>query len=102
MAAPRDVRGEQDEKAAHQVQHDAEVPAVEAVDEHATEEGHEETGDGHDDDLPTDFDGGMRGREDVPAHAREVHAAAKQRHEHGHKEVAESALRPDQVPIDSM
>src|SRR5690242_8974415 len=95
MPAPRDVRSAQNEKAAHEVQHDAQVSPVEAVNQHAAEERDEQPGQRHNDDLPTDFDGGMGGREDVPAHAREVHAAAEERHEHGHKEITESALRPD-------
>ena len=44
----------------------------------------------------------MRHGEDVPAHAGEIHAAAEERDEHGEKEIAESALRPDQLPVDGV
>ena len=56
---------------------------------------HEQSGQSHDDHLPADFHGRMRGRQDVPAHARKVHPAAEERNKHGEKEVAEAALRPD-------
>jgi len=31
--------------------------------------------------------------------AREIHPAAEERHEHREKEIAEAALRPDQLPV---
>ena len=99
---PGDIRGQQDEKPPHQVQHDAEIAPVDAVDQHAAKEGHEESRQGHHNDLPADFDRRVRGREDVPAHAGKIHAAAEERHKHGHKKITEPALRPDQVPVDSM
>src|SRR5690242_5145408 len=100
MATPGDVRGRQHEKAADQIEQDSQIAPVEAVDQDAAEEGHEKPRDGHDDDLPTDLHRGMRHGEDVPAYACEVHAAAEERDEHGEKEVAEAALRPDQLPVD--
>src|SRR5713101_4119667 len=44
----------------------------------------------------------MRRGQDVPAHAREVHPAAEERHKHGQKEITKPALRPDQRPVHSV
>src|SRR6266480_3934010 len=41
----------------------------------------------------------VRGGEDVPAHAGEVHPASEERHEHGEKKIAEAPLRPDHLPV---
>src|SRR5271154_3878830 len=41
MAAPGDVSGGENEEAADEIEQDAEIAAVDAVDEHAAEEGHE-------------------------------------------------------------
>ncbi len=101
MAAPRDKCRRQHRHAARQIEHHSEVTPVQPVNEHATKEGNQQTRQRHHDHLQADFDGGMRGREDVPAHTHEVHTAAEQRHKHGQEEIAEPALRPDQLPVDS-
>ena len=99
MAAPGDIGGCEDEASAYEIEQHAEVAPVDAIDQHAAEERNEKPRQGHDDHLPADFHGRMRRGEDVPAHAREVHPAAKERHKHGKKEKAEAALRPDQLPV---
>ncbi len=99
MAAPRDVRRGEHKKAADDIQQDAQVTAIQAIDQHAAEKRHEKSRQGNHDDLQADFYRRVRRREDVPAHAREVHSAAEERDEHGEEEKAEAALRPDQLPV---
>src|SRR5207245_2301685 len=99
MAAPRNVGCCEDEEPAYEVEQDPEVAAVKAIDQHAAEERHKKSWQRHDDDLPANLYGRVRCGHDVPAHAGEVHPAAEERHEHGEKEIAEAALRPDQLPI---
>ncbi len=102
MTAPGDVCGRQHEEAAGQIEQDTQISPVDAVNQHPAEERNEKTRDGHDDDLPTDLHRGMRHGEDVPAYAGEIHAAAEERDEHGEKEITESALRPDQLPVNGV
>src|SRR5260370_40598442 len=102
MAAPGDIRGRQDEEPAYEIEQHAKVAPVEAIDQHAPEERNEKSGQGHDNHLPADSHGRMRGSQDVPAHTREVHAAAEERHEHRNEEIPEAALRPDQLPVHHM
>ena len=97
VAVPGDVGGGQNGDATHEIESDAEIAAVETVDEYAADERDEQARQGDDDDLQADFHGGMRGGHDVPAHAGEVHAAAEKGDEHGGEEIAEAALRPDEL-----
>src|SRR5580704_18106796 len=100
MALPREIRDGEDSDAAREIERDAEVAAVVAIDEDAAEEGHAQSGKGDDDDLHADGDRRVRCRKDVPAYGGEVEAAAEERDEHRHREVAEPALRPDDAPVD--
>jgi hypothetical protein len=99
MAVPCDVRGGQDGDAARQVESDAEIAAVEAVDQHAADEGNEQARQGDDDDLQADFHGGVGGGHDEPADTGEIQPAAEEGNEHGGEEIAEAALRPDERPV---
>ncbi len=101
VAAPGDVGDGQDGEAAREIEQDAEVAAIDAVDQHAADEGDDQAGQSYDDDLPAYGDGGVCGGHDVPAHADEVHAAAEERDEHGGEEEAEGALLREQFPIDT-
>jgi len=102
VAVPSDVGGGENGAAAREIEEDAEVAAVEAVDEHAAEERDEEAGQGDDDDLQTDLYSGVCAGEDVPTDAGKVHAAAEERDEHGEKKITEAALRPDEGPVDAL
>ena len=102
VAAPGDVGDGENGESTGDVEKDAEVATVEAINENAAEERNDEARKRDDDDLPADGHGGMRGGHDVPAHADEVHAAAEERNEHRGEEVTESALGPEQGPIDTM
>src|SRR6266849_4653407 len=99
MAAPGDIRGRKDEEPAYEIEQHAKVAPVDAIDQHTPEERNEKSGQGHDDHLPANFHGRMCFRKDVPAHAREFHPAAEERHEHGEKKETKAALPPDEVPI---
>src|SRR5215469_4756130 len=101
MAAPCDVRGAKHNYTAGKVEQHAEVAAVQPVDQHTANERNDKARKCDDDDLPAHLDGRVCGGKDVPAHTREVHAAAEQRDEHGDKEIAEGFLRPDEVPVDT-
>ena len=96
---PGDPGSAEDDKTADDVEHDAEVTAVVAVNENAADEGDDQAGKGDDNDLKADGDSGVSGGKDVPADACKVHAAAEERDEHGYKEVAESTLGPNDGPI---
>jgi len=96
---PGDIRCAKDGDAANEIENDAEVAAVEAINEHAANKRHQQARRHGDDDLQTDLDGRMRGGEDVPTDAGEVHAAAEKRNEHREEEIAETALGPDLRPI---
>src|ERR1700693_4787737 len=97
MAAPGDVGSGEDGDAAGKIEEHAEIATVEAVDEHAAEKGHEQSGKRDDDDLQADLDRRMGGGEDVPADGGEVQAAAEERDQHGGKEKTEAALLPDEL-----
>ena len=84
-----------------QIQQHAQIAAIEPINKHAAEERDEQAGQRDYNHLEADFDGRMRGREDVPADPDEVHAAAKQGHEHGQEKVTEPALRPNNFPVDT-
>src|SRR5215469_12425342 len=99
MTAPGDVGNGQYRETAREVEQNTEITTVHAINQHATEEGHDEAGQGDDDDLPAYGNRRMRGRHDVPAHADKVHAAAEQRDKHRRKEIAEAALLPEQRPV---
>jgi len=88
--------------AARQIERDAKVAAVEAIDQNAADKRNEQARQSDHDHLQADFHGGMRCSHDVPAHAGKIHAAAKKRNKHGGEEVAEAALRPDERPVDTV
>src|SRR5277367_5087619 len=100
MSVPRDERRAEDRKTSAEIEQHAEIAAVEAVDQHAADEGNEQAGKRDHDDLHAHGDGGMRGGKYVPADRGEIEAAAKQRDEHRHGEKSEAALCPDQFPVD--
>ena len=79
-------------KPREQIEQDAQITAIDAVDQHAADERHHQAGQRYDDDLPAYGDRGMRGGHDVPAHADKVHATAEERDKHGGEEEAEGAL----------
>src|SRR5271154_5758334 len=102
MAVPRDVRGGENHGSSAEIEQDAEIAAVETVDEHTADEGNKQAGKRDHDNLHAHGDGGMRGRKDVPADRGEIEAAAEQRDEHRHREESEAALCPDQFPVDAV
>src|SRR5579883_2246244 len=69
VAAPGDVCGGKDGDAAGEIKGDAEIAAIQAVNEHAAEKGHEKAGQSDDDDLQADLEGRMGGGEDEPTDA---------------------------------
>ena len=101
VAPPRDVGCSEHHEAAAEIEQDAEIPAVQPVDEHAAEKRYEQARQRDNDHLQADLDGRVRGRKDVPTHGGEVQAAAEERNEHRHGEETEAALRPNQVPVDT-
>src|SRR5262249_1064146 len=101
VAVPSDIRGCENKDAAGEVESDAEVASVEAVDENAAEKRNEQAGGGDDDDLQADFHSGVRASEDEPTYSHEVHAAAEEGNEHGHEKITEAALGPDKGPVDT-
>src|SRR5690349_18686626 len=99
MSVPGDVRSSQHSDAAHKIENDAEIAAIEAIDQYAAHKRHEQTRRHGHNDLPANLHGRMCGGEDVPTDAGEVHAAAEQGNEHREKEIAEAALGPNQRPV---
>src|SRR5690349_5274451 len=99
MAAPGDIGSGEHGDAAGEIEQNAQVAAVVAVNKHASEKGHEEAGQSYDNDLEADGERGMRRGENVPADAGKIHSAAEQRNEHGDEEVTEAALGPDDRPV---
>src|ERR1700722_12836528 len=102
MAVPRDVGGGENRGSSAQIQQDAEIAAVEAVDEHTADERNKQAGKRDYDDLHAHGDRGMRSGKDVPADRVEIEAAAEQRDEHRHRKESEAALCPDQFPVDAV
>src|SRR5450755_4088834 len=65
VAAPGNVGDGEHGDAAAEVEHDAEVAAIVAIDEHASDEGDEQAGKRYDDHLHADGDGRVGGGQDV-------------------------------------
>src|SRR5258706_1777827 len=102
VSAPGDVGGGQHRKAAREIEQHAEVAAIHAVNQYTAKKRNDEAGERYDDDLPTPRYRRVRGRHDVPAHADEIHPAAKQRNEHRREKIADPALLPQQRPVNSV
>src|SRR5579859_7969012 len=99
MAAPGDVRCSEYRNTAHEIQNYAKVAPVKSIDEHTTHKRHEQSRRHRDNHLSAHLHGRMSRGEDVPADAGEIHPASKERNEHGEKEIAEAALRPNLGPV---
>ncbi len=59
MSVPGDVRGGQNRDSARQIERDAKIAAVVAVNQHATDERNQQPWRGRHDHLIADLDGGM-------------------------------------------
>src|SRR6266481_1497249 len=99
MSAPGDVGGGKNGNSPREIEDDAEVAAVVAVNEYAADKGNQQPRSGRNDHLVADLDGGMRKSEDVPADAGEVHSAAKKGNEHREEKITEPGCCPDQRPV---